>query len=492
MGHDKISDRGLILDISKGKLRQNKKAVIGLIVIAVFSALALIIPSVGGWKISLALVLSSIVLLSVYIALSFELVHRAVIALFGAAMIIIIVVTTGILTPADSFEFAINSIDFNTIGLLLGMMIIVAILAETGIFQYIGIKLSKISKGNLYLLLVLLGTFTGVSSMFIDNVTSVLLMVPVTISIFRILNVSPIPFILAQVLSSNVGGAATLIGDPPNILIGSAANIDFNSFIINMGPAVAISLAASLILLKLLFRKDLKVKPQHLDELMSRHEDVFIAEKKGLLKKSLAVLFVVIVLFVILGGLHVEPSLIALGGAGTLMLITRANPERVFHEVDWTTLIFFAGIFIIIGGAVEAGMIDILLKGTLGITGGEPWTTFFMIIWVSAIASAFVDNIPFAATMIPLISTLSQNESISAAFGGFAINPLWWALALGAGFGGNGTLIGSSAGIIAVGLAEKQGYTITFNRFLKVGFPFMISTTAIGSIVLAIGILVSM
>jgi Na+/H+ antiporter NhaD/arsenite permease-like protein len=482
----------LILDISKGKLRQNKKAVIGLIVIAAFSALALIIPSVGGWKISLALVLSSIVLLSVYIALSFELVHRAVIALFGAAMIIIIVVTTGILTPADSFEFAINSVDFNTIGLLLGMMIIVAILAETGIFQYIGIKLSKISKGNLYLLLVLLGTFTGVSSMFIDNVTSVLLMVPVTISIFRILNVSPIPFILVQVLSSNVGGAATLIGDPPNILIGSAANIDFNSFIINMGPAVAISLAASLILLKLLFRKDLKVKPQHLDELMSRHEDVFIAEKKGLLKKSLVVLFVVIVLFVILGGLHVEPSLIALGGAGTLMLITRANPERVFHEVDWTTLIFFAGIFIIIGGAVEAGMIDILLKGTLGITGGEPWTTYFMIIWVSAIASAFVDNIPFAATMIPLISTLSQNESISAAFGGFAINPLWWALALGAGFGGNGTLIGSSAGIIAVGLAEKQGYTITFNRFLKVGFPFMIFTTAIGSIVLAIGILVSM
>src|SRR5215203_4924605 len=218
MGHDKISDRGLILDISKGKLRQNKKAVIGLIVIAAFSALALIIPSVGGWKISLALVLSSIVLLSVYIALSLELVHRAVIALFGAAMIIIIV-ATGIIGAADSFEFATNSIDFNTIGLLLGMMIIVAVLAETGIFQYIGIKLSKISKGNLYLLLILLGTFTAVSSMFIDNVTSVLLMVSVTISIFRILNVSPIPFILAQVLTSNVGGAATLIGDPQTYLL---------------------------------------------------------------------------------------------------------------------------------------------------------------------------------------------------------------------------------------------------------------------------------
>ena len=482
----------MILDISKGKLRQNRKAVIGLIVIAALSALALIIPSVGGWKISLALILTAIVLLSVYIALSFELVHRAVIALFGAAIIIIIIVSTGMIGAADSFEFATNSIDFNTIGLLLGMMIIVAILAETGIFQYVGIKLSKISRGSLYTLLVLLGTFTAVSSMFIDNVTAVLLMVPVTISVFRILNVSPIPFILAQVLTSNVGGAATLIGDPPNILIGSAANIDFNSFIIHLGPAVGLSLAASLILLKLLFRKDLKVKPQHLDELMSRHEDVFIAEKKGLMKKSLAVLSAVIVLFVVLGGFHVEPSLIALGGAGILMLITRANPERVFHEVDWTTLIFFAGIFIIIGGAEEAGMIDILSKGALGITGGEPWSTFFVVIWLSAIASAFVDNIPFAATMIPLISTLTQNESISAAFGGFAINPLWWALALGAGFGGNGTLIGSSAGIIAVGLAEKQGYTITFNRFLKVGFPFMIFTTAIGSMVLALGILVSM
>ncbi|MDQ3854192.1 MAG: ArsB/NhaD family transporter [Thermoproteota archaeon] len=482
----------MILDISKAKLKQNRKALIGVILIAALSALALIISSAGDWKISLALVLSSIVLLSVYIALSFELVHRAVIALFGAAIIIIIVVTTGVLTPADSFEFATNSIDFNTIGLLLGMMIIVAILAETGIFQYIGIKLSKISKGRLYLLLVLLGTFTAVSSMFIDNVTSVLLMVPVTISVFRILNVSPIPFILAQVLTSNVGGAATLIGDPPNILIGSAANIDFNSFIIHLGPAVAISFAASLILLRLLFRKELKVKPQHLDELMSRHEDVFIAEKKGLMKKSLAVLFAVIVLFVILGGIHVEPSLVALGGAGMLMLITRASPERVFHEVDWTTLIFFAGIFIIIGGAEESGMIDILSKGALGITGGEPWTTFFVVIWLSAIASAFVDNVPFAATMIPVISTLTQNESISAAFGGFAINPLWWALALGAGLGGNGTLIGSSAGIIAVGLAEKQGYTITFNRFFKVGFPFMIFTTTIASIVLAIGILVSM
>jgi Na+/H+ antiporter NhaD/arsenite permease-like protein len=218
----------LILDISKGKLRQNRKAIIGLIVIATLSTLALVIPYAAGWRISQALILTSIVLLSVYIALSFELVHRAVIAMFGAGIVIMIIVFAGIIVAADSFEFATNSIDFNTIGLLLGMMIIVAILADTGIFQYIGIKLSKISKARLYTLLVLLGTFTGVSSMFIDNVTAVLLMVPVTISVFRILNVSPIPFILAQVFTSNVGGTATLIGDPPNILIGSAANIDSN------------------------------------------------------------------------------------------------------------------------------------------------------------------------------------------------------------------------------------------------------------------------
>ena len=235
-----------------------RKAIIGLFMIAALSALALTIPFAVGWKVNQALILCGIILLSVYLALSFELVHRAVIALFGASMIIIIVVASGIISAADSFEFATKSIDFNTIGLLLGMMIIVAILAETGIFQYIGIKLSKISKGNLFALLVLLCTFTAVSSMFIDNVTAVLLMVPVTISVCRILALSPIPFILAQVLTSNIGGAATLIGDPPNILIGSAANIDFNSFIIHLGPAVAISFASSLILLRFLLEKSSK------------------------------------------------------------------------------------------------------------------------------------------------------------------------------------------------------------------------------------------
>lgn len=475
--------------ISKSKFEQNRKAVAGIAIIGTLAAVALLVPPLAGIETSLALVLCGIVLLSVYLSLSFEIVHRTVIALFGAAMIVIILVATGILDAAESFDFALAVVDFNTIGLLLGMMVIVAILAETGIFQYIGIKLSKMSKGSMWRLLVVLSSFTAFSSMFIDNVTAILLMVPVTISIFRILNLNPVPFLLAQALMSNVGGTATLVGDPPNIMIGSAANIDFGSFITHLGPAIAASFAVSLLLLRFLFRKELRRRPQHVDELMGRDEKVFIAEHRGTMFKSVGVLLSVIVLFVVLGGLHVEPSVIALGGAGVLMLITRSNPERVFHEVDWTTLVFFTGIFIIIGGAEEAGMIGILSKVALGVTGGDPWATFFVVVWLSAIASAFVDNIPFTATMIPLIPSLVQAESISQEFGSFAINPLWWALALGAGLGGNGTLIGSSAGIIAAGLSDKQGYPITFNRFLKVGFPFMVCTVAVASMVLALGIL---
>ncbi len=447
------------------------------------------IPDALGLEIGLALKLSAIVLLSVYVVLSFEIVHRTAISLAGAIMIIIIGVTTGLFDSSESFDFAASSVDFNTIGLLLGMMIIVAILAETGIFQYLGIRMTKASNGNLWKLLVLLSTFTAVTSMFIDNVTTVLLMVPVTISVFRLMNISPIPFILAQVLASNVGGTATLIGDPPNIMIGSAANIDFNSFIIHMGPTIAITLGVSLVLLKFLFRKDLAGKPQNLDALMAQNENALIHDKT-VLKMSLIVLCGVVALFVVHGTLHIEPSLIALGGAGVLLVITRASPDKVFHNVDWSTLIFFAGLFIIISGAEEAGMIDLLSKTALDVTGGDPGVTFFTIIWLSAIASAFVDNIPFTATMIPLVSTLSQNETIAATFGGFAVNPLWWALSLGAGLGGNGTLIGSSAGVVATGLAEKNGQPISFNRFMRVGFPFMLCTLVIGSIVLMLDILI--
>jgi Na+/H+ antiporter NhaD/arsenite permease-like protein len=471
--------------------KQNKKNIIGILVIFVLSACVLILPKSLGVDLDPSVSFSVIVLLSVYVILSFEIIHRTAIALLGAAIILIIGISTNLFSAQESFEFAVNSIDFNTIGLLLGMMIIVAILAETGIFQYVAVRASKASKANLWKLMLMLCTFTAVTSMFIDNVTTILLMVPVTISVFRVFKVSPIPFILAQVLTSNVGGAATLIGDPPNIMIGSAANIDFSSFIIHMGPTIFVSFIVSLVLLRILFRKDLRSQVHNFEELQKEDEKKLVKDKV-LLKKSIVVLLLVVGLFVIHGSLHLEPSVIALGGAALLMVITKARPERVFHEVDWSTLIFFTGLFIIVGAAEHAGTIELLSSTALSITGGDPWFTLIMVIWLSALASAFVDNIPFTATMIPMIQTLNADPTIAGTFGNFQFSPLWWALSLGANLGGNGTLIGSSAGVVAAGLAEKNGYLITFNRFFKIGFPFMLSSVAIGTLILIIDVLLKL
>ena len=465
-----------------------KKIAIGLGLIAAFAVLLFAVPQVIGQDISPMILVSAFILVSVYVVLSFEFLHRTSVALIGAVSIIVVALILGSIQAEESFDFIIGVIDYNTIGLLLGMMIIVAILAESGVFQWVGIKASKVSKGNLWRLMLMLCTFTAVVSMFIDNVTTVLLMVPVTIAVFRTFKVSPMPFILAQALAANVGGTATLIGDPPNIMIGSAANIDFNMFITHMGPTVAVSFVASLLLMKFLFRKDLRAQVQNLEHLMREDETLYLKDRK-LLKKSMVVLIGVIALFVVHGSLQIEPSVIAIGGAAVLLVLTRANPEKVFHEVDWPTLLFFTGLFIIVGTAEHSGMIDILSNAAINITGGDPWLTFLIIVWLSAIASAFVDNIPFTATMIPLIETLNLDPNIASVFGDFAVSPLWWALALGADFGGNGTLIGSSAGVVAAGISEKNGHPISFNRWFKVGFPFMIVTTAIGTVILAIDIL---
>jgi Na+/H+ antiporter NhaD/arsenite permease-like protein len=465
-----------------------KKIAIGIGLIAAFAVLIFTVPLALGRDIHPMILVSAFILVSVYIVLSFEFLHRSSIALIGAIAIIIAALAFGSIQAEESFEFIVGAIDYNTIGLLLGMMIIVAILAESGVFQWVGIKASKASRGNLWKLMLMLCTFTGVTSMFIDNVTTILLMVPVTVAVFRIFRVSPMPFILAQALASNVGGTATLIGDPPNIMIGSAANIDFNAFIIHMGPTIAVSFVASLFLLKFMFRKELKAQVQNLEQLMKEDERTYLKDR-SILKKSLGVLFAVIALFVVHGSLGIEPSIIALGGAGVLLAITRASPERVFREVDWATLIFFTGLFIIVGTAEHAGMIELLSSAALGLTGGDPWLTFIMIIWLSAIASAFIDNIPFTATMIPLIHTLNGSPEIAEAFSDLQFSPLWWALSLGANFGGNGTLIGSSAGIVAAGISEKHGHPISFNRWIRIGFPFMIMTIAIGTVVLAIDII---
>ena len=474
-----------------------KKILIGLILIIIFAVLIFSVPQlIGKNNVAPILSISALVLISIYIVLSLEIIHRGSLALLGATIIVSAAIGLGALQPEESLDFIIEeAIDFNTIGLLLGMMVIVAILGETGVFYWVGIKANNLSKGNLWKLMLLLCTFTAIASMFIDNVTTILLMVPVTLSIVRILKVPPIPFILSQALVSNIGGTATLIGDPPNILIGSAANIDFNTFLIYMGPTVAIVFVASLLILKFFFRKDLKVQEKSQQTTIKNNDTTIVKEQiqrdetslikdKNLLKKSLIVLVGVIVLFSLQNLHHIDVSVIALGGAAVLLVISRAHFEKILHEVDWSTLIFFTGLFIIVGIAQYVGLINILSSAAINLTGGNFWNTYIMIIWLSGISSAFVDNIPFTATMIPLVETINADPNIALTVREFQVSPLWWALALGADFGGNGTLIGSSAGVVAAGLSERFGYRISFIRWFKTGFPFMLITLAIGTVIL--------
>jgi len=431
-------------------------------------------------------------MLSIYVLLALEIIHRSLLAMLGAIIAITSAVLFGNISAEESLDFIIGSIDFNTIGLLLGMMIIVAILGETGVFYWVGIKAGKLSKGNLWILMLLLCSFTAAASMFIDNVTTILLMIPVTLSITRTLKIPAIPFIIAQVLVSNIGGAATLIGDPPNILIGSATGIDFNTFLLHMGLPIAGVFIFSLFLLKIFLRKELNEdqrieKQSGVQELLERDEEAIIIRNKDTLKKALIVLLGVIVLFSLQGLTHIEVSIVAIGGAAVLLVITKMHLEKILHEVDWPTLFFFAGLFVIVGVAENAGLINALANLAIEITGGDPWLTFLMIIWLSGVGSSFVDNIPLTATLIPVIQSLNLDPNIASTFGAesmFQVSPLWWALALGADIGGNGTLIGSSAGVVAVGLSDRFGHHITFNRWFKIGFPFMLITLFLGTVIL--------
>jgi Na+/H+ antiporter NhaD/arsenite permease-like protein len=402
--------------------------------------------------------------------------------MIGALLILSVLIYTGLIPEHDSVDFVIGSIDFNTIGLLLGMMIIVGILGDTGVFQYIGIKAAKLSKGNVWKLLLLLSVITAVGSAFLDNVTMVLLMVPVTISVARVLNINPISIILAEIFASNIGGAATLIGDPPNIMIASAANLEFMSFAYHMTPEVIITFLASLVVLKILFRKDLKQKPENLDKLMQIDEKKEIKDPV-LLKKSVIVLVGVVIAFMLHGMLDIEVSIIALAGAAILLVITKIHPGKAFVHVEWTTLMFFAGLFIIVSGVELTGALELFAHQIVTATGGNFEATAVMIIWSSAFASAFVDNIPYTATMIPIIESISLDPVIAERLGDFDYNPLWYALAIGADFGGNGTLIGASANLVAIAVMERHGYRMMFKDFIIKGMPYMIATVAIGMVV---------
>lgn len=384
-----------------------------------------------------------------------EKVHRTVIAITGAMLMILL----GIINQ----EQAVDGIDFNTLGLLIGMMIIVGIAKECGMFQYVAIWASKMGKGKPLPIFILLGIITAVFSAFLDNVTTVLLMVPVTFVIANNLKLDPKPYLIAAIILSNIGGAATLIGDPPNILIGSAAGLTFMDFIVNMMPVVIVSFLAVLGLLVLLYRKAFIPNLEAQKDIMKFDPKLAITDKP-LLIKSLIVLAIVFVGFFTHNTTHIEGATIALSGAALLLLLTMYDPENHLKEIEWTTIFFFIGLFILVAGLEHMGVIRMMAQNLLTLTGGDPTVTTITVLWGSAVFSAIVDNIPFVATMIPLIKDIGV-------IAGIPLTPLWWALALGADFGGNATIIGASANVVVCGMSEKQGCRISFMHYMKVALP---------------------
>jgi Na+/H+ antiporter NhaD/arsenite permease-like protein len=398
-----------------------------------------------------------------------EVVNRTVAALSGAA----VVVSFGVV---EQHKAAAEFVDWNTIGLLLGMMVIVAILNKTGLFEYLAIKSAKWGKARPGRIMVVLAVVTAVLSAFLDNVTTVILMVPVTFLIADTLGLSPVPFLLTQVMASNVGGAATLIGDPPNILIGSAADLSFVDFVYNLAPVVLLTLPVVLAYLYFAFRRELRHNKGAEEDVQALDAEGAIRDKV-LLRKSLLVISVVILAFFMHGLLHLEVATIALLGAAALMLYARSDVEEVLRDVEWPTLLFFVGLFVLVGG-LEVTEVMGRVAELLTAFDGSSAIMAVAIIWGSAVASGIVDNIPFTATMIPVIRELAQAQGLSET----EVRSLWWALALGADFGGNATLIGASANVVVAGMSERAGKKISFLRFMAYGVPVTVLSLAVATL----------
>ncbi len=421
--------------------------------------------------------LSSLILIVTYAVIISEKINRAIAALAGAGVMI--------LAGALNQEMAVRGIDFNTIALLTGMMIIVAITRKCGVFQYVAVVSAKLVKANPAGVLLMLQVITAVFSALLDNVTTVLLIVPVTLVICEELKIKPYPVLVAEIFASNVGGTATLIGDPPNILIGSATGLSFNEFLFNLAPIAIVLQVMYLGIFHFIWGRKMRASDENRARVMAMDERLAITDAR-LLKQSMGVLALVILGFVMAHPLHLEPGTIAMTGAAILMLLNNFGKkaedqsEHVHHtfgEVEWVTIFFFVGLFIVVAGVEHAGLLNLLAEKMLALTGGDMKATALAILWSSAILSAIVDNIPFVATMIPLI------ESMAPAFGGpEALKPLWWSLSLGACLGGNGTLIGASANLTVAGLAERGGVTFRFLPFMKLAFPLMLISIAISNI----------
>lgn len=407
------------------------------------------------------------VFLIAYFFIATEKINRVAVVCAGAAVMIIIGAT-----DADAAFYSHETgIDWNVIFLLLGMMIIVGVIHKTGLFEYLAIKAIQLAKGRPRQAFVYLLLLVAFCSALLDNVTTIMLAVPMTIMVAKYLKVHPVPFILAEVFISNIGGAATLIGDPPNIIIASKADLDFNAFLIHMAPMVLVVLAVIIPMLVLMFNKDLKNQPEDRKAVMDLHPGSFIKDKP-LLIKSLVVLTLVIVAFVLHTVLHLDPSVIAMVGAGFLVMISNLKPEQFAKDVEWGTLVFFAALFIMVGALVNVGALKMVADSIGAFVGNDGALAAGAIVIVSALASGIVDNIPYVTSMAPVVQQL--NGSIST----ITNDGLWWALAFGADFGGNMTIVGASANVVAIGLAYASGYKITFWQFAKYGIPVTVVSTA--------------
>ena len=416
---------------------------------------------------------SQIIALAIFVAviavIVSEKLHRAACALIGAMLLILI----GILEPAEALGF----IDFNTIGVLIGMMMFVAVVKNSGIFEYLAVKAARIAKGNPWRIMVYFMIITAVLSAFLDNVTTVLLIGPMTFSICKTLELNPIPFLMTQIISSNVGGTATLIGDPPNIMLGSAADITFLQFILYDGPIVVIVMIATILGFRLLYHKGLTVTPEKMALIMKMDEKEEIRDQV-LFYKSIVMIFLVALAFILHDNLGLRTSVIALSCAALMILIGKQDVEETVHDVEWPTIVFFAFLFIVVGGLEKVGIIHMMAEAMISATGTHYVILMIVILWVSAICSAVLDNIPFVATLIPLIQTMSSE--------GIDVWPLWWAVSIGACFGGNGTIIGASANVVLTGISGRRGYPITFIDFLKIGLPMMLLSIVLATIYLLV------
>ena len=433
--------------------------------------------------------IATVVFVLAYVLISFELLHRTLAAMLGAATMLVISYTIGTFNPEYhilSYESAIHAIDMNVIFLLMGMMIIVGILKHTGVFQWCAYKSYQLARGKVINLAIILMSFTAVASALLDNVTTMLLLTPVSIEIALSLGINPIALLIPEVLASNIGGTATLIGDPPNIMIGSYAGLSFMDFVINLTPVCLIVMAVLFIYTKLAYNREYsKAKVTDIKAFIAKLREEYQITDSTLLTVGLIIMSMVIGMFLTHGILHMEVCIAALFGASLLFtygLVTKKIDllELIEKDIEWTTLLFFMFLFILVGAVEETGLLDVVADGVMDLSHGDLTTSICLILWVSAIMSAFVDNIPFTATMLPIVAYLTQ--VIPGADSGV----LWWALAFGACFGGNGTMIGASANVVTMGIAESAGHPMKFAGFMKVAFPYMIISVAIANVWLLI------